>query len=46
MTCEALRVGPVVGQLDIVTSNLSMAQPVVRDLEEEVKRRLQRRALT
>ena len=44
MTREGLRVGPVVRQLDIMISNAPVAQLVVRDLEEEVKRRLQRRA--
>jgi len=44
MTHEGLRVHPVAGEFDIVISNLPMAQLIVRDLEEEVKLRLQRRA--
>jgi antitoxin FitA len=44
MTPMGLPPGPVVGQVDIMISNGAMAQLVVRDLEEEVKRRLQKRA--
>ena len=41
MTAMGLPIGLFVVQIDIVISNQAVAQLIVRDLEEEVKRRLQ-----